>query len=566
MGNTRDDMTRTGSRMVRSQRDQANWSGAGGETSSSPRDEELPIIIEGEDRPIVVEPEAEWSSAGPAPDNAPPAFYADKEPPVFADEAEPATPTMPHRALRNTMPHTAARQAVRPATSSRRKRFLMAVGCILAVAAVAGLFYRSFGRGIAGGGQTATPVAQAPTATATPAIPAGTVSGPLILLNNGVVRQGSRLNVMGTGFAAGATVNLAIKSQVTGKALTSATVQANSTGSFAGAPLTVPTTLSSGSFTVEARQQGSPLVAKAIGTVAGGAPQVKLASMIGKPGQVIGLSVAGFSPYETINVYWNSMGGQPITTLQADSAGAVGESAVRVPYGMVGTNTFLFVGMRSQSLAAAPILLLSLYPSATLTSYAIRADDYLSFNGKGFGPGERVFVFLNSMDSPPVSIIQSNENGAFAHAGGFLVPFTLKGKQAVILMGEQSRRTSTVNFKVLPYAPSVQPSSYGGSPGTTISFFASGFARNEVVHVYVGGTQGNAGTMVGCFRTDDRGNGEAIGTYLIPSSAQGALTFALTGTKSGSTATTTLKISPAPGPVNVPQQPPFTCSLDGSGG
>ena len=130
-------------------------------------------------------------------------------------------------------------------------------------------------------------------------------------------------------------------------------------------------------------------------------------------------------------------------------------------------------------------------------------------------------------------------------------------------MGEQSRAPSTVSFTVLPYMPSAQASTYGGFPGTTVTFYATGFARNEVVHVYVGRTQNSTGTMVSCFRTDDKGNAGAAGSYVIPSNAQvGKLVFGLTGSKSGGTATAVMAVAAAPTPVQVPAQAPFTCPLD----
>ena len=95
-----------------------------------------------------------------------------------------------------------------------------------------------------------------------------------------------------------------------------------------------------------------------------------------------------------------------------------------------------------------------------------------------------------------------------------------------------------------------------------MTFYASGFARNEVVHVYVGHTQNSTGSMVSCFRTDQKGSAGASGSYIVPGDAQGKLTFTLTGSQSGGTATATMQVTAPPSPVQVPAQPPFTCPLD----
>jgi len=460
---------------------------------------------------------------------------------------------------------------------NRRKLLVTVLGALVVLAVVVGALNQSAGSELlkmAGiGSQQATPL---PTTTPLPSstsLPTSTPSvkgtsttlapGPLILLNPGVVRQGTSFNVMGSGFDAKATIDLVLKRQATGSTLASTFAQTDKSGTFTQVTLTVPNNLPSGTFVVQAQERNSTKVAQAVGTIAGGVPQVKLGAQVAQPGDMIVFSLHGFSPGESINIYWNSMGGQPVGIVKADGGGGVGQSSVQVPFGAVGTNTFLFVGSQSQALAAAPILLLSLYPTVTLSSYAIKADNALSFTGKGFGPAERVFVFLNNLNNSPVTVIQSNAHGAFSKAGSYLVPYVLKGKQTLIFMGEQSRTPLTVAFTVLPYTPTVQPSTYGGFPGTTVSFYATGFAGDEVVHVYMGHTHDSSGTMVSCFRTDDKGNAGAAGSYLIPGSAQvGKLVFALVGSMSGGIGLATMTVGAAPTPVQVPPQPPFTCPLD----
>jgi hypothetical protein len=459
---------------------------------------------------------------------------------------------------------------------NRRKLLVTVLGALVVLAVVVNAFNPSavseLLKKMAGlGSQQATPLPSTTPLPSSTSLPTSTPSvngtstalvGPLILLNPGVVRQGTSFNVMGSGFDAKATIDLVLKRQATGSTLASTFAQADKSGTFTQVTLTVPNNLPSGNFVVLAQERNSTKVAQAVGTIAGGVPQVKLGAQVAQPGDMIVFSLHGFSPGESINVYWNSMGGQPVATVQADGGGGVGQSSVQVPFGAVGTNTFLFVGRQSQALAAAPILLLALYPTVTLSSYALKADNAMSFTGKGFGPAERVFVFLNSLNGAPAVVLQSDAHGAFKRAGSFMVPYVLKGKQTLIFMGEQSRTPITVAFTVLPYTPTAMASTYGGFPGTTVSFYASGFASNEVVHVYLGHMQG-ASNMVSCFRTDDRGNAGAAGSYVIPGNAQtGKMVFALVGTMSGGVGLATMTIGAPPTPVQVPPQPPFTCPLD----
>jgi predicted nucleic acid-binding Zn ribbon protein len=412
---------------------------------------------------------------------------------------------------------------------------------------------------------TAVPVpTQATPSVTVRTTPVGTQSvttGALILLNPGVVRQGVSMGVDGSGFDPRTGIDLFIKQTRADSGQPIGTARTDRYGNFYG-NVTVPETLGSGTFFMEAREHGGNKVALAAGVIAGGAPQLKLSEQVGKPGDQITVSLHGFSPQETIKVYWNTMVGQPITTLQADSSGGIGQATVQVPFGAAGINTFLFVGARSLSMVAASFDLLSLYPTVKLSNYAIRAANQLNFSGSGFGPGERVLVYLNSTAGQPLAVVQTSQKGNFANAPGFVVPFSLKGRQTLIFLGEESRASVAVAWTVQPYMPFAQASTYGGLPGTTISFYGYGFARQEVVHVYIGHTQNNAGNMVSCFRTDDRGSAVAAGSYVIPGNAQGKLTFTLVGVKSGGVATATMSITAPPVPVQVPPQPPFTCPLD----
>ncbi len=390
---------------------------------------------------------------------------------------------------------------------------------------------------------------------------------PLLLLNPSTVRQGSSVGVTGSGFDAGAAVDLVLKQREDDKGDPITFVQVDKSGGFGGVTFAVPDTLPRGSFIVEAHQRNSDKLARATAVVAGGSPQVKLGTQVGKVGDTVELSAQGFGPDEEIKVYWNGLSGTTTGSLHTDGAGAVRQGSIRVPFGAVGNNGFVFVGDKSQSPVTVPFQLLNLYPNVELSSYAIKPDNVLSFSGKDFGPGERVLVYLNNPDGQPITAIPADANGAFDNAGGFVVPFGLRGKQTLIYIGEQSRAPTTASFDTLPYTPSVQPSTYGGRPGTTLAFYAVGFARNEVVHAYLGRTRDNPGHEVSCFLTDPQGNAAAAGSYVVPGNAQaGQLIFTLLGSKSQATATTALEVIASDVPVQVPAQPEFTCTLDDGSG
>ncbi len=454
---------------------------------------------------------------------------------------------------------------------TRRKLLFWGTASVVTVAVIISYALRipsSGGTAVDTTGNSSKP---APTATsAAPAPPqsaGGTISGdhaPFILLNPSVVRQGSSMAALGNNFSPRAIVDFYLKQNAADPGTLLSFVQADGNGSFAGAVLNLPDTLPAGAFTIEARQRNSNSVAQSQGVLDTGVSNVTLGTQVGKTGDVIGVSASGFIPAETINVYWNKVGTQPIATFAANSLGEVVNQALTVPFGAIGNNTFIFVGEKSQEPDAVPFLLLNLYPSVKLSSYALQADNLLSFSGKDFGPNEAVDVYVNNPSGKPLLKIQADSQGAFNNVPGFTIPFNLKGQQTIIFIGEQSHTPATVSFDVLPYTPNAQPSTYGGRPGTAVSFYVAGFARNEVVHIYTGVTQHNPGTMVGCFRTDGQGSAGGVGSYIIPGNAQpGQVTFTLTGSESGASATATVEVMPPQSAVQLPPQAPFTCALDG---
>lgn len=412
----------------------------------------------------------------------------------------------------------------------------------------------------------ATPTSTGPTPTPIAASQLVTSHTPLILLNPSSARPGSTIGVTGSGFDAGTTIDITLKhtKDDQGKAL--GFVQADKSGSFGGFNLTLPSDFVSGPFLVIAQQHSGGKQAMATGTVAANSPQVTFGTQVGKPGDVVAYSLKGFAPDEVVKIYFNSLSSPVLGTVHTDQAGNVRQDSLTVPFGAIGNNAFIFVGQKSQSPVTVSFLMLNLYPTITVNTYATRADSTLTFNGKGFGPNERVLIHLNSVQSPPVAIVSADGRGSFKNAAPFTIPFELKGKNTFIAIGEQSQAPSTVSIDVLPYTPLAETSTYGGRPGTTVTFYGTGWARDEVVHVYVGRTQQSQGDMVSCFLSDAHGNFGAAGSYtLSPNLQAGQILFTLIGNKSQVPATAKMQVMAPDANVPLaagPTPTPFHCPYD----
>ncbi|HEV7963281.1 MAG TPA: hypothetical protein VGP57_12155 [Actinoplanes sp.] len=389
---------------------------------------------------------------------------------------------------------------------------------------------------------------------------------PIVTLDPGIVRPDMPVTILGTGFDPGAKIDLVMTTGTGKKAKTTAlgTATGDRYGSFYTTikfPSQGPTADTS-TRDITAQQRGTKKAAKAQAQLAAGAAGVaKLSAVVGKPGDTVTLSVSGFSPGEDLAVYWGRINGTPSAVLHTDGTGAVSKVPVKVGISAVGTTSLVIVGQKSGAAASLPFQVLKLYPSIALKPYAVKAMNPVGFTGKGFVPGERVLVRLNAAGGAPVLALQTDQGGAF-RSGGFIVPYQLKGAQRLVFTGELSGATVTSSFTVLPYMPMVRTSTYGGSPGTIISFYGSGFGANEAVHVYAAKGKGAKGQLVAAFRTDATGAARAVGRYTIPGDAGDSVLFTLVGQRSGGSATVNFKVDNSAGPVDVAPQPPYVLPPD----
>ncbi|NUR03076.1 MAG: hypothetical protein HOY79_43175 [Streptomyces sp.] len=358
-------------------------------------------------------------------------------------------------------------------------------------------------------------------------------SGPIIVVNPGLVTPGGKAGVEGTGFDARSTVDLLLKTsakQTQGKGITS--VKTDRTGSL-NTQITVPDDVSKGA-TLVAQQRNADKVAQAQLVSGGVVGSVKISKEVGKPGDSVSLSVRGFGAGEPIDVYWGRVGGTPDATLTADGSGGIGRADVKVGVAPTGSSTLILVGEKSKTTATAPFQVLGLYPTLKSSPYALKAGQQLSVSAGGFAPAERVLFYINSASGVPAFTANADANGNVG-AVSFDVPFGLNGQQSLTAIGDRTRAVVRAGFQVLPYTPTAEPSTYSGKAGTTVSFYVTGFAAKETVTLYAGGPNGDA-RKITTFQVDDKGAAEAAGAYPITKADEGGVAFRLVGAKSGGAA------------------------------
>jgi hypothetical protein len=382
------------------------------------------------------------------------------------------------------------------------------------------------------------------------------LAGPLVTLNPGIAQPGGQVALNGYGFDAGSTVDIVLSQGGQKSGTTVGEFRIDREGNLS-AQLTMPDSLGSGTVTITAQQRNSTKLAVAEAATSSEVGHASVAPESGKPGDTIQVSARGFSPREKLNVHWGSLSGKPAAVLEADSAGSLSQASVPVGFQPSGSATVMLVGAKSGTTATAAFYMQALYPGAATQPYSLKAGETLTLTGSGFAPKERVQVFLNASSGEPLMVASADSQGNF-DGPALKVPFGLKGEQRVVMLGELSRASVTSGFAVLPYTPSVQPSTYGGAPGTSFSFFAKGFAPGEVVLVRLHRTPGGPGELVSAFRVDDEGEAGAAGSYQISAGDSGTLRFSLVGRRSNGKASASVRVSAAEGSVDLPPREPYT--------
>jgi hypothetical protein len=380
--------------------------------------------------------------------------------------------------------------------------------------------------------------------------------GPVILVNPGLVAPGGVVNVQGSGFDPGASVAVWLRPLHS----STGTLVAHGVTSKYGTlntGFTMPASMTGATENVVAQQAGGTktAIAQIVAPVGVGRAVIDGKSA-GKPGDTVTVSASGFGAGEKIDVFWGRVAGTPAATLTADGSGSVGMASIPVGVAPTGPTTLVLVGEKTKTTATAPYQMLGLYPVLAPHPYAVQPGHSATLTGSGFAPGEQVLIYLNAASGTPALTATASSAGGLSVS--FVVPFGLKGNQTLTAIGEESRAAVTSGFDVLPYSPVAQVSTYGAMPGTTVSFYGSGFAANEVVEVYLGRGEGNNGQLVSAFRVDGHGSAAAAGRYVIPNGTGPALYFTMVGQESGGTATAKVSVTAPAQPVTIPPQSPYT--------
>jgi hypothetical protein len=328
------------------------------------------------------------------------------------------------------------------------------------------------------------------------------------------VTPGSSVNVKGTGFASGETVNISVGAST-------ASAVANSMGDIPFTSITIPVSMS-GTASVVLTGATSGVSANVNISLAPFQAQVDPSTYWTFPGTAVNFSGTGFTTGETVSITLN---GSPVGTATTTSGGLFTASGITIPYSGTTAN-FVFTGNTSGATDSVNIALGTLNPGIWLSTYYDKGGTPLTVFGGGFGSNETVTV---TFEGATLGTATTNNSGSFELVT--TVPFGPAGDKTIQARGNSSGVSSSlINFTQPQVYVGVTLGSYAGAPGDAINFVGVGFLPNEPIEIT---TSRTGSTVVHTFSANAAG--EFSNSGLLAPAPGGPLTLTIRGTHSFTT-------------------------------
>jgi hypothetical protein len=257
-----------------------------------------------------------------------------------------------------------------------------------------------------------------------------------------------------------------------------------------------------------------------------------LGSFSGTPGSTISVTGGGWVPGDTITISVAGSSAAPISTT-IDSSSNFSASVVIPAGAQQGPVTISGTDSATNETETNSYYVVPLTPSITVVAPSHSPYATASVTGTGYAPGEGITLALAGATASTTA----DSSGNFT--GSIVVPQVASQLYHLTATGNASNASALNYFWIDTFYPSVSPSEYYLAPAGTLSFNGSGFASSEKVNV----TQTGTSSPLSSFTTDATGSFTNAGSFSLPAMDHGKqVTFTLTGTKSGQSASTNVTV------------------------
>jgi hypothetical protein len=359
--------------------------------------------------------------------------------------------------------------------------------------------------------------------TVSSAILAINVAAVTLTLSPSTGVAGADVQVSGTGYQPGETVNIAA-----GAALLAAPT-ANVSGQVS-VPVTLPRTLAAGTVTLEATGQTSHRTAVATYTIP--LPSLSLSHSSVQAGASIIVTGHNFAAQEEVAL---TLGSTSLATARADASGSFSTSVTIPASQPAGASEIVVSGQSSQQVLRAS-LAIDAVTRIVLNTSTVQEGGTLSVTGAGFGPGEPVVL---SIPDFTLQTVTATAQGEFSTSVS--MPVTAPVSQVTLTAsGQQTQRTASAGLTVTPLAAHLTLSAGSLVKGATFQVSGTGFRASEQVQIIV------SGHILTTTTTNEKGEFSNVTVTLPSDVGPGAFTVSANGLHSQKTATASLSITVVP--------------------
>ena len=263
------------------------------------------------------------------------------------------------------------------------------------------------------------------------------------------------------------------------------------------------------------------------------------------PGSAIGVAGSGFDAGSTIDLFMlkneQDEEGTSLGFAQADQSGSFGGVSFVIPDD-IGGGSFIIEARQenSDNKARAVGQVRASSPAVTFGTQVGKAGDEVTISGKGFANGEKVDVYLNTINSQPIVSYVAGDGGTLNRAS-LKIPYAPAGNNSFIIVGEKSQSPVTIPFLMLNFYPSAGISAYAAKADTTLSFSGTDFGPGERVLVYLNST---SVAPIAIVQADEAGTFKAAGNFTIPFVLKGKNTFIFIGEQTQAAVTASFDVLP----------------------
>lgn len=258
----------------------------------------------------------------------------------------------------------------------------------------------------------------------------------------------------------------------------------------------------------------------------------------GVVGSTMTVSCTGFSPNETVRIYWKTEPTSPSTpgakgSFQTDGSGA-GSGAIAVPDAVSGSHTVWLFGALSTTKTSTTF---TVVPNITTSNTSGAPATSLSAQLTGFPAAESVTVKWYHDATTSVNV-KTVTIGALGKASAIsTVPDAVAGDHTVEADdGDALTTNPTTTFTVVP---SVKVSPTSAKVGNTVTVSVRGYGAAEAVTI----NWVVAGTPTVMDTTVTNGFGKGTASFVIPQAAMG--TYEVQGDGTDNDASTTFPVVPS---------------------